>query len=380
MNEGLRDSYFLIARIGILLVTIVTLVFCIENIAEASYVMLLLLAFVVGFFCCEILSKGKSRFIFFAASFASWAITAFVFDRIFVILGCILGFELLHIIKSRVSPALYVVPALIALIDNPIDIRMRILIAVLIGFVYFQHDFVVKSYQNQMNDDIKAEQKLKYTMSMRENQLQEEIRAGYLRAENEILEEKSQLAQTLHDKLGHNINGSIYQLEAVKVIKDKDPEKAEQMISAVIDQLRTGMDEIRAILRNKRPEKYQLAMLQINKLCDNCNSLGIKAELTTEGNMAEIPENVLEVILDNSYEAVSNALKYSKCSEIDINVTVLNKMVRCSVRDNGIGCFELKEGMGVEGMRRRVRVVNGTIDFDTVGGFKINMLFPIGGN
>ena len=84
--------------------------------------------------------------------------------------------------------------------------------------------------------------------------------------------------------------------------------------------------------------------------------------------------------MDNSYEAVSNALKYSKCSEIDINVTVLNKMVRCSVRDNGIGCFELKEGMGVEGMRRRVRVVNGTIDFDTVGGFKINMLFPIGGN
>lgn len=342
--------------------------------------MLLLLAFVVGFFCCEILSKGKSRFLFFAASFVSWAITAFVFDKVFILLGCILGFEFLHLIKSKVSPVFYLVPGLIALIDNPIDIRMRILTAVLIGFIYFQHNFVVKSYQNQMNDDIKTEQKLKYTMSVRENQLQEEIRAGYLRAENEILEEKSQLAQTLHDKLGHNINGSIYQLEAVKVIKDKDPEKAEQMISAVIDQLRTGMDEIRAILRNKRPEKYQLAMLQINKLCDNCNSLGIKAELTTEGNMAEIPENVLEVILDNSYEAVSNALKYSKCSAIDINVTVLNKMVRCSVKDNGVGCFELKEGMGVEGMKRRVRVVNGTIDFNTVGGFKINMLFPIGDN
>lgn len=52
-----------------------------------------------------------------------------------------------------------------------------------------------------------------------------------------------------HDKLGHNINGSVYQLEAIKVLMEKGPETSRKMIQAVIDQLRSGMDEIRGILK-----------------------------------------------------------------------------------------------------------------------------------
>ena len=33
-------------------------------------------------------------------------------------------------------------------------------------------------------------------------------------------------------------------------------------------------------------------------------------------------------------------------------------------------------GMGIAGMRRRIREVNGILDFETETGFKINMLFP----
>ena len=52
-------------------------------------------------------------------------------------------------------------------------------------------------------------------------------------------------------------------------------------------------------------------------------------------------------------------------------------MVRCSIRDNGIGCKEVKDGMGISGMRQRVRAVGGTIDLETEAGFTVNMLLPL---
>ena len=158
---------------------------------------------------------------------------------------------------------------------------------------------------------------------------------------------------------------------------EKDPQTARCMVQGVIDQLRSGMDEIRLILRNERPKKYKLAVLQLEKLCEDCRMKGVEAQLSTEGKLSEIPEKYLEVILDNAYEAVSNSMKYAKCSKIKISVHVLNQMIRCSISDNGIGCKEIVDGMGISGMRKRVREINGILDFETEAGFTINMLLPL---
>ena len=85
----------------------------------------------------------------------------------------------------------------------------------------------------------------------------------------------------------------------------------------------------------------------------------------------------MEAILDNAYEAVSNSMKYAKCSKIKISIFVLNQMIRCSIADNGIGCKEIVDGMGISGMRKRIRELNGILDFETEAGFTINMLLPL---
>ena len=55
----------------------------------------------------------------------------------------------------------------------------------------------------------------------------------------------------------------------------------------------------------------------------------------------------------------------------------MNKMVRCTISDDGIGCDEIVDGMGLSGMRQRIRLVGGTIDFETHPGFKVSMLLPL---
>ena len=221
------------------------------------------------------------------------------------------------------------------------------------------------------------EQDLKKNIYLKDAESKAEIRKNMLLAENKLLEGRSKLAQTLHDKLGHNINGSIYQLEAVKVIMEKDPEKSKVMLQGVIDQMRGGMDEIRAILRKERPEKKEQSMLQLYKLCEDCNEKGVAMELSTSGDISLISENYWEIILDNAFEAVTNAMKYSKCTRINVSIVVMNKMLRCSITDNGIGCGNLVDGMGISGMRSRVRAVGGTISFETESGFAVNMLLPM---
>lgn len=375
MEEQLRDNYFLAVRMGLLLALEIYIVLSQAVFTGASVRVLLLLALFIGTMAGkELVEKGK-KILFFAAAIFLFFMIFFLLGKEFLLLGVFLYYEILSCIKPRLI--WYFLPVLISGTAGESNVYAQFIIALLISLVFIQNDFIAESYRKQMTEDNLTEQSLKRNMYQRENEMQKEVRKGLLMAENQLLEERAQLSQTLHDKLGHNINGSVYQLEAIKVLMEKDPAASKNMIQAVIDQLREGMNEIRAILRKERPEKYRLALLQLEKLCEECRQKGVAAQLVTEGELSGIPEKYLEIILDNAYEAVSNSMKYAKCTKIEIKIHVMNQMIRCSISDNGIGCNEITDGMGISGMRHRIRKVNGIIDFESDTGFKINMLLPL---
>lgn len=335
----------------------------------ASEKVLLILALFTGILVGKELFDIRKRKIFLAAALVIFIIIYFM-ENDFILIGIFLCYEILSYFRAK--PFLYLIPLGLSLVPAYTGVTEKLLAAVLLGIIYYQHDFVVEAYRRQTREDAITEQALKH----REYEMQEKVKRSLLMSENKILEERTELSQTLHDKIGHSINGSVYQLEAVKILMDKQPEESKKMIQAVIDRLRNGMDDIRAILRKEMPKKYKLALMQLEGLCEDCRQKGVDARLVTEGELKEVPEKYLEIILDNAYEAVSNSMKYAKCSKIKISVIVLNKVVRCSISDNGTGCGEIVDGMGISGMRKRVRNVNGILDFETEAGFTINMLLP----
>ncbi len=375
MEERFRDHYFVLLRMALLLLLVIYIVLSQSVLTGASAEVLLFLALFIGMVAGKELIEPKKRIwlLGMAAVLVIYIIAAL--GTSFILLGIFLCYEGLTYWKPRLP--WYLAPLGLTFLTGEIGWEAQFVIALFMGIIYFQHDFIVESYRKQTREDTIAEQRLKHNMNRREHEMREEARKSLLQAENQMLEERAELSQTLHDKLGHNINGSVYQLEAVKVLMEKEPETSKKMIQAVIDQMRGGMDEIRMILRKERPEKYKLAVLQLEKLCEDCRSKGVEAELITEGELKEIPERYLEVILDNAYEAVSNSMKYAKCSRIRISVHVWNQMIRCSISDNGVGCKEVTDGMGISGMRKRMREINGILDFETEVGFTINMLLPL---
>lgn len=381
MTEQLRENYFLAVKMLLVLVSEIYLLTIEFAQAGASGGMFLLLALFFGSFIMQELRRDKWRIFFLCLSAIELWFFIRLYGETFWILGIVLGYEIISCAREKFSAKIgivwYAIPILLIFVPVESEIFLLGIFALFTGIIYIQHDFVIASYRNQVQEDTRSEQNLKKSMNRQQNAMREELRRGLLVSENEVLEERARLSQTLHDKLGHNINGSVYQLEAVKVLMEKEPETSKKMIQAVINQLRTGMDEIRSILRKERPEKYKLAMLQLQRLCEECKDMNIDARVVTEGELSEVPENYLEIILDNAFEAVSNALKYAHCTKLEIKIIVMNQMLRCSISNNGVGCSEVVEGMGITGMRERVRKVNGILDLSTEVGFTINMLLPM---
>ncbi|MBP5159179.1 MAG: hypothetical protein ILP10_02655 [Lachnospiraceae bacterium] len=368
MGKFLKENYYILVRMALML--IYSMYGLSENVTQTGvpFGLLLLVALYICAMTLKEVFDGMKKLPFLVAALADNVALICVGGNSFVLLACFLGFEIITFFGGKAP--FYFLMYIPILVETPLGNLTEFMVITMLVVFYLQHEYIVTRYEKRMYEDTVLQQGLKREYEDREYE-------NKLKAENRVLSERAALSQTLHDKLGHSINGSIYQLEAAKVIMDKEPEKAKTMIQSVIDRLRGGMDEIRAILRKQRPEKKKMALLQLYELCADCKKRGVEAQLETEGSLSAISDALWEVILDNTFEAVTNSMKYSKCKKIDIRIFVMNEMARCVISDDGVGCGAIKDGMGISGMRQRIRNAGGIINFESEAGFTVNMLLPL---
>lgn len=374
MKENFRGNYFLLLRIIVAALLEIYLLMTTKALNKGGYVVLFEAA---CFFSAVVLYGLWEKKIFLLTEIFTAGILFCTTKHSFMLLFGIVCLDIVKVYSLGIFG--YVLPLGISFFAGAGNFGQNFLLLVLVSFLYFQHNEIVLPYRKQIKEEEESEMSLKRDMRKQEHIYRENLENNMLRTENALLEERARLSQTLHDKLGHNINGSVYQLEACKVLLEKDTKRVEKMIQAVIDNLRSGMDEIRFILRKEQPKKHKLAIQELQTLCKGCEEKGIACTLQINEAVDQIPENYLEVILDNSFEAVSNALKYADCTKITIEITKWNQFAQCKISDNGVGCNEIIEGMGLSGMRQRMRSTGGILEFESEIGFVVKMLFPLKG-
>ena len=376
MEGSLRNYYFVIIKcLGILGLVFWGITQIRQNAAALGNIFL---EGAVFLFCAAMyeLALTNRRKIWLLGEGILALIAIFLFPIIGIYFVAITYFDLLEDRSSQLYPAGY----LILLVSHYLhqNMAMCFLILTFLMLLYFQHRKIIGWYQRVVGENLQTESRLKSDMEHSKILHKDELRQSRLQYENNLLEEKARISQALHDKLGHSINGSLYKLEAAKVLIDKQPEESRRILQEVIDNLRGSMDEIRVILRNERPDKKRMAMKSLQALCEECEEqYHIKATLTVEQDEREIPDSILEIILDNTFEAVTNSLKYSGCDEISIQIIILGEVVRCTIHDNGKGAEVVEDGMGIQGMKQRVRNVKGYLDIESHQGFTINMILPL---
>lgn len=215
----------------------------------------------------------------------------------------------------------------------------------------------VHALAGRLNKDLEYERQMKYSSQ---------------------LEERNKIAQEIHDRVGHAIAGSLIQLEAARLLIENDRNKSRDIIQNVINILRAGMESIRATLRNIKPAAEQLGINRVKLLLDEFSvNNQITTTLLSGGNLERVSTIQWKIIQDNLNEALTNALKYSGATAISINIELLNKFIKVEVKDNGVGAYLVKKGLGLTGMEERSGSIGGKIIIDGSKGFSVITLLPV---
>lgn len=193
------------------------------------------------------------------------------------------------------------------------------------------------------------------------------------------LEERNEISQEMHDKLGHSISASMLQLEASKMLIGKDNDRACGMIQNSIENLREGMNGIRRTLKNIKPSSNEMGINKVKLLLDKFKSSSAIAVhlMYSSGDIERIDYGMWSIIYENINEALTNVLKYSKANKVVVNIEVLNKIVKVEVKDNGIGAANVVKGLGITGMEERTQSAGGKIITDGGDGFSVITILPI---
>jgi len=86
---------------------------------------------------------------------------------------------------------------------------------------------------------------------------------------------------------------------------------------------------------------------------------------------APLPDSVKETILRTVSEALTNIARHAQASESAVNLTANEQTLTVTIKDNGLG-FDpqnIPSGhYGLLGIRERIRLIGGTLTFDTAPG------------
>ncbi len=168
------------------------------------------------------------------------------------------------------------------------------------------------------------------------------------------LEERNRLAARLHDKVGHGISGSIILLEASRLMLDKDMVKAKEGIDKAVANLRDGVDDIRAALREERPVRSELGLNEIQTVLEKFQvNHNINTRIEQFGNLDYIGLDIWQCIYDNLEEVLTNILKHSNATHFKLTIKILPKIIRVEYGDNGKTEGKFFKGLGLEAIEER---------------------------
>lgn len=182
-----------------------------------------------------------------------------------------------------------------------------------------------------------------------------------------VLEERNRMAREIHDTLAQGFTGIALQLEAARHALGKSVEDAREIIATARDLARQNLAEARRSVWALRPqllegaglpEAFQQALETVTR------GTGMEARFHLHGTPRILPGDVEHDTLRIGIEAVTNAVKHSGGSAVDVDLTYDTWSVRLSVRDDGAGFdpARVTEGsFGITSMRERAGRLGGTL-------------------
>ena len=197
-----------------------------------------------------------------------------------------------------------------------------------------------------------------------------------------IMEERQRLARELHDAVSQQLFAISMTATAVSRTLDSDFEKAKRQVSLIEEMASVAQSEMRALLLHLRPVHLEGKRLSqgIMELLQELRSK-VPIDIACEIEDLRLSKGVEDHLFRIVQEALSNTLRHSKATKMEIRLQRKNDVVRLFIRDNGVGFdMEVKKhaSYGIMSMKERVIELGGSMDILTAPdkGTRIDIRIP----
>jgi signal transduction histidine kinase len=176
-----------------------------------------------------------------------------------------------------------------------------------------------------------------------------------------ILEERNRMAREIHDNLAQTFTGIIIHARSASNKVTVAPEKAQTLLTQILDLARSGLAEARrSVEALRRPYLLENGNLQdaLRRLAAQLDS-SIATQVVYEvmGTAYPLSSDLENNLFRIGQEAVTNAIKHAKAHEIRIELVYQPTQCSLRIKDDGQG-FDvenqaMRNGFGLIGMTER---------------------------
>jgi len=191
--------------------------------------------------------------------------------------------------------------------------------------------------------------------------------------------ERNRLAREIHDTLGHTLTGILAGLDACLTTIDISPQETKKQLEMIAGVTRQGINEVRRSVNKLRPDALERLNLEsaIRKMIMEVESVS-NTRITFVSEVAlKFDADEEDAIYRVIQESITNAIRHGKATQIRIHIESVNGEIILTIKDNGVGCKEMKKGFGTRHIVERIQMLKGSVEFDGSDGFTVTARIPI---
>ena len=197
-------------------------------------------------------------------------------------------------------------------------------------------------------------------------------------------EERLRIARELHDVVAHQVSLMAIQAGAARVGEASDERAALASIEAGARETLAELNRLLGILRKDgtpAARSPQPGLADVETLLQGAREAGLVVQLEVTGAVSSVPAAVDLSAYRILQEAITNALKHSGASRIDVRIDHSSSALEITVFDDGAGpaSGRIGSGHGLIGMRERVELFGGSMEAGAseLGGFRVHARLPV---
>lgn len=183
-----------------------------------------------------------------------------------------------------------------------------------------------------------------------------------------VEDERSRISRDLHDILGHSLTVITVKAELAERLLDSDPERARAEIQELRALGREALADVRATAQGIRSVSLPAEIASARVALETA---GITPDLPTV--VDDVPTRWRELFAWTLREGVTNVIRHSGATRCEVELAA----DRIRVSDDGRGSPGGTGGLGLDGLRRRVEGVGGSVSTESrPDGFALTVRVP----